>query len=244
MTDRRTPGRPFGLVSATALVVANMIGAGLFTTSGFALADLGSRPRVMAAWLVGGVIALCGAVSYGGLVRRMAVSGGEYLFLSRVIHPGAGFLAGWVSLLAGFTGAIAFAATVFETYVVPESVRPAWLPAGAVGIAAIVVCGSLHGIVVRYGVRAQNAIVLLKLLFLVGFVGFALIRFGDTGWLVSQGALSGPSALPVACQEGVAVRQGDRQRRSSRPQDPELLAPGDPAPAIGSHGAQPAIRQG
>ena len=182
MTDRPTPGRPFGWVSATALVVANMIGAGIFTTSGFALADLGSRPRVMAAWLVGGIIALCGAVSYGGLVRRMAVSGGEYLFLSRVIHPGAGFLAGWVSLLAGFTGAIAFAATVFETYVVPESVRPAWLPAGAVGISAIVVCGALHGIVVRYGVRAQNAVVLLKLLFLVGFVGFALIRFGDTGW--------------------------------------------------------------
>ena len=182
MTDGRPRRRPFGMLSATALVVANMIGAGVFTTSGFALADLGSRPRVMAAWVVGGVIALCGAVSYGGLVRRMAVSGGEYLFLSRVIHPGAGFLAGWVSLLAGFTGAIAFAATVFETYVVPQSVRPEWLPGGAVGISAIVVCGLLHGIVVRYGVTAQNAIVLFKLLFLAGFVGFALIRLGDAGW--------------------------------------------------------------
>jgi APA family basic amino acid/polyamine antiporter len=174
--------RPFGLFSATALVVANMIGAGVFTTSGFSLADLGSRPRVMAAWVVGGAIALCGAVSYGGLVRRMAVSGGEYLFLSRVIHPGVGFLAGWVSLLAGFTGAIAFAATVLETYVVPQSIRPEWLPVGAVGIAAIVGCGLLHGIVVRYGVAAQNAIVLVKSLFVAGFVGFALIRLGDTGW--------------------------------------------------------------
>lgn len=176
------PRRPFGLFSATALVVANMVGAGIFTTSGFALADLGSRPRVMAAWVIGGVIALCGAVSYGGLVRRMTVSGGEYLFLSRVIHPAVGFLAGWVSLLAGFTGAIAFAATVFETYVVPEATRPVWLPAGVVGIVAIVVCALAHGIVVRHGVRAQNAIVVLKLLFIAGFVVFAAVRLGGTGW--------------------------------------------------------------
>ncbi len=182
MTHAHPRRRPFGLASATALVVANMIGAGVFTTSGFALADLGSRPRVMAAWVIGGIIALCGAVSYGGLVRRMAASGGEYLFLSRVIHPGMGFLAGWVSLLAGFTGAIAFAAIVLETYVVPQNVRPEWLPEGAVGISAIVGCGLLHGIVVRYGVQVQNAIVLFKLLFITGFVGFALIRLGDVGW--------------------------------------------------------------
>src|SRR5688572_33409620 len=100
-----------------------MIGAGIFTTSGFALGDLGSANRVMAAWVVGGVIALSGALSYGGLVRRMTESGGEYLFLSRLIHPVAGFIAGWVSLLAGFTGAIAFAARAFETYARSEERR-------------------------------------------------------------------------------------------------------------------------
>ncbi len=182
MTAKAPRRRPFGLTSATALVVANMIGAGVFTTSGFSLADLGTRPRVMAAWAVGGLIALCGAISYGGLVRRMAVSGGEYLFLSRVIHPGVGFLAGWVSLLAGFTGAIAFAATVLEAYAVPEAIRPEWLPAGSVGVASIAGCGLLHGIVIRYGVAAQNAIVALKLLFIAGFTGFALFRMGDAGW--------------------------------------------------------------
>jgi APA family basic amino acid/polyamine antiporter len=180
------------LFSATALVVANMVGAGVFTTSGFSLADLGSRSWVMAAWFVGGLIALCGAVSYGALVRHMAVSGGEYLFLSRVIHPAAGFLAGWVSLLAGFTGAIAFAATVFETYLVPASVRPAWLPEGLVGIGVIVFCGLAHGIVVRYGVRAQNAIVVLKLLFIAGFVGFATVRLGGAGWPGLE--IAGPTA--------------------------------------------------
>ena len=75
---------------------------------------------MVAAWLVGGVFALCGALRYGGLVKRMSESGGEYLFLSRVIHPVAGFIAGWVSLLAGFTGALAFAALVFESYAFPR----------------------------------------------------------------------------------------------------------------------------
>ena len=102
--------RRLGVPSLGAIVVANMIGAGVFTTSGFALADLGSPVRVMAAWALGGVIALLGALCYGALAARMSESGGEYLFLSRTLHPLAGFLAGWVSLWAGFTGAIALAA--------------------------------------------------------------------------------------------------------------------------------------
>ena len=111
--------RPFGPTTLAALVVANMVGAGVFTTSGFALADLGSAGRVLAAWVVGGGIAICGAIGYGALARQLTESGGEYLFLSRVLHPAAGFVAGWISLLAGFTGAIAFAAHAFESYVHP-----------------------------------------------------------------------------------------------------------------------------
>ena len=102
--------------SATFLVVANMIGAGVFTTSGFSFADLGDRQFVMYAWLIGSIVAICGAISYGQLAQRITESGGEYLFLSRMVHPSIGFVAGWVSLLAGFTGAIAFAATAFESY--------------------------------------------------------------------------------------------------------------------------------
>ena len=174
--------RPFGLTSAIALVVANMLGAGVFTTSGFSLADLGSRSTVMLAWLIGAAIALCGAISYGGLVRHMTASGGEYLFLSRVVHPGAGFLAGWVSLLAGFTGAIAFAATVFETYALPAELRPAWLPEGAIGVLSIVLCACAHGLVLRYGVRMQNVVVALKLGFLLVFIGYALTQLGSASW--------------------------------------------------------------
>ena len=110
LTPTSVPSRTLGVPSASGLVVANMIGAGVFTTSGFALADLGSRNIVLLAWLLGGIIALCGALCYGALARRLPESGGEYLFLSRMIHPLAGFLAGWVSLMAGFTAPIAAAA--------------------------------------------------------------------------------------------------------------------------------------
>ena len=148
-----------------------MIGAGVFTTSGFALGDLGSANRVTAAWLVGGAIALSGAVSYGGLVRRMTESGGEYLFLSRVVHPVAGFIAGWVSLLAGFTGAIAFAAQAFETYALPT--RPEWLPSGALAIAMVAFAALLHGIRVQTGAITQNIAVVLKVVMITGFLVFA-----------------------------------------------------------------------
>ena len=180
-------GRPFGLPSATALVVANMIGAGLFTTSGFSLRDLGDRRFVLAAWVVGGAIALAGAVSYGRLARRIRESGGEYVFLSRAIHPAVGFLAGWVSLLAGFTGAIAFAAKGFEAYALPVEARPAWLPEGSLAVASIMLFASLHAAVLRAGLRVQNAIVVLKLLLLGGFLAYALARLPGGHW-------SGPGA--------------------------------------------------
>jgi fructoselysine transporter len=135
----------FSVVSLTALVIASMIGAGVFTTSGFALADLGTPGRVVCAWFVGGLIALCGAMSYGALAHHITESGGEYLFLSRAIHPLAGFLAGWVSLLAGFTGAIAFAATAFAAYALPEEIRPAWLSHDVLATLVVVGAGLLHG---------------------------------------------------------------------------------------------------
>lgn len=152
-----------------ALVVANMIGTGVFTTSGFALADLGSPGRVMLAWLVGGLIALLGAVSYGALAARLVESGGEYLFLSRSLHPLAGFLAGWVSLWAGFTCAIALAAEGLQAYVAPW--LPGALPKEAVGAGAIVAAGLVHSLRVERGVGLQGALVAVKVVALAVFVG-------------------------------------------------------------------------
>src|SRR5687768_687320 len=166
-----TTERTLGFTSLVCLIIANMIGAGVFTTSGFALSDLGSADRVMAAWVVGGIIALCGALSYAGLIRHMTESGGEYLFLSRLIHPLAGFITGWVSLLAGFTGAIAFAARAFETYAFPT--RPDWLPDGVAAGGMVLVAALLHGVKVQVGALAQNIVVFLKVALLIGFLAIA-----------------------------------------------------------------------
>jgi APA family basic amino acid/polyamine antiporter len=160
--------RRLGSTSAAALVVANMIGAGVFTTSGFAVADLGRPEPVLLAWLVGGVLALCGALSYGALARRIPESGGEYTFLSRTVHPIAGFLAGWVSLLAGFTAPIAAAALGLQAYLagsIPGSFRPEWI-----GTAAILAAGLMHGRRLREGVWLQNVAVGVKLVAICGFI--------------------------------------------------------------------------
>jgi amino acid transporter len=140
-----SPDTPrFGLVTMTCVVIAGMIGSGVFTTSGFALADLQSPARVLLAWSVGGAIAVCGAIAYGELARRLPQSGGEYLYLSRLLHPFVGFLAGWISLTVGFSGSIALVALTFEEYVVPAEIRATWLPAGSAAIAVIVIFGFGH----------------------------------------------------------------------------------------------------
>lgn len=157
----RDPHR-HGLPTLVALVVAGMIGSGVFTTSGYALESLGSPRAVLAAWAVGGVIALCGAVAYGALATRRPESGGEYLYLSRALHPCAGFLAGVVSLTAGFSGAMALAALTCANYLpVP---LPAWLPRRGVATAVVVACGLAHATVGRFAAVANTAIVALKMI--------------------------------------------------------------------------------
>lgn len=173
--DRLEPGAPprrLGLASATFLVVASMIGAGVFTTSGYSLAALGSPARVLAAWAIGGVAATCGALCYGALARAIPESGGEYTFLARTLHPLAGFLAGWVSLLAGFTAPTAAAALSLQAYL--DSTfeiggDPRWI-----GTGAILVSGALHGLRLTPGVVAQNAVVVLKLALIAVFVALGL----------------------------------------------------------------------
>jgi APA family basic amino acid/polyamine antiporter len=164
--------RRLGLGSAASLVVANMIGSGVFTTSGFALADLGRPEPVLLAWLVGGALAMCGALSYGALARRIPESGGEYTYLARTIHPLAGFLAGWVSLLAGFTAPIAVAALALQAYLADSfgsTHRPEW-----VATIAILAATLMHGLRLREGVALQNVAVALKVLAITAFIAVGL----------------------------------------------------------------------
>lgn len=178
-----TAERSVSFFSAVNIVVASMIGAGVYTTSGFALADLGSPLMVLAAWAIGGLLAMCGAISYGALAQRFSQSGGEYLFLSRAIHPAAGNVAGFVSLLSGFTGAIAVAALSFEAYMkgffdqsgagaISQSML---FQPGMIACLLVLAATVLHGFRVQTGMWIQDALVVLKLVMLVAFLLFAAI---------------------------------------------------------------------
>lgn len=108
--------KKFSVTTAIAIVVANMIGTGVFTSLGFQLLDIQSTFVLMMLWLVGGVTALCGALTYAELGTRLPRSGGEYNFLSEIYHPGAGFVSGWISATVGFAAPTALAAMTFGAY--------------------------------------------------------------------------------------------------------------------------------
>jgi amino acid transporter len=123
----------FSQRTAITLVVANMVGTGVFTSLGFQLLDIQHAGIILLLWLIGGVVALCGALCYAELGAALPRSGGEYNFLSRVYHPAAGFISGWVSVTVGFSAPTAAAAITAATYlrsvfpelpVVPISVVP------------------------------------------------------------------------------------------------------------------------
>ncbi|MEM9643403.1 MAG: APC family permease, partial [Planctomycetota bacterium] len=165
--------RCLDLYSATAIVAASMIGAGVYTTSGFSMGSADSPWTVVTAWCIGGLVAICGAIGYAALASRFTESGGEYFFLSRTIHPMAGVMAGWVSVLAGFTGPIAAAALALEVYVGDATDRWGNPPSGAIAAIVIFAAAGLHTASVRPSARAQDLVVALKLLLWLVVIGVA-----------------------------------------------------------------------
>src|SRR5438477_5340883 len=138
-----------------------MVGSGVFTTSGILLADLRSPSLVLAAWLAGGVIAVLGALCYGALARRFPESGGEYIFLARTLHPAAGYLAGWVSLLVGFSAPLAAVALAFAHY---TETWFAFAGPRLIGSCLLLLFAAVHAVHVQRGAWVQNLAVLAKLL--------------------------------------------------------------------------------
>jgi APA family basic amino acid/polyamine antiporter len=195
--EAQTNGRPdqnglerkLGLFPVTNIVIANMIGAGIFTTSGLLMSGLENPMVMLALWAVGGVIALCGALSYGALGAAIPRAGGEYVFLSRLYHPLFGFLSGWVSFFAGFSAPIAASAIGFSEYLTrafPGLLRPESLGGDAeavilkklYSILVIFVFTAIHARGVEIGARVQNFLTLLKVALIVGLIiaGFSLGR--------------------------------------------------------------------
>jgi basic amino acid/polyamine antiporter, APA family len=114
----RPPKRTIGFVTASSIVIANIIGTGIFTSLGFQLADIQAGFPLLMLWIIGGIVALCGALCYGELSAALPRSGGEYNFLSQIYHPALGFMAGFISATVGFAAPIALAAMAFGEYFV------------------------------------------------------------------------------------------------------------------------------
>lgn len=169
------PVRSHGLTTLVVLVVSGMIGSGVFTTTGHAVETLGSTTLVLTAWLLAGVIAVCGAIGYSAIATLLPVSGGEYLYLSRRMHPFIGFLAGWVSLTAGFSGSIALAAKTCETYAKPLLGIPTDFPPHVLASVIVITFGMGHAFIGKSATICTNTITILKMLAIGIFitVGYA-----------------------------------------------------------------------
>ena len=145
--------------TATFMVIANMIGTGVFTSLGFQVADIPSAFPVVLLWLVGGVAALCGALVYGELGTALPRSGGEYHLLSRIMHPVLGFLSGWVSATVGFAAPTALAAIAFSTYL--SNALP-MVHVVHTAAALVVFFTVLHSVSIWWGTRFTNVLTVLK----------------------------------------------------------------------------------
>jgi basic amino acid/polyamine antiporter, APA family len=169
-------GRLFDLprvsgVTALALAAADMIGTGVFTSLGFQVRDIPSGFSLLMLWVVGGVVALCGALSYAELAAAFPRSGGEYNFLSRSFHASIGFMAGWISATVGFAAPVALAAMAFGQYfagIVPGA------PVLLLGLGMTLLVTLVHLRGVHQGSVLQNISTFIKLglitvLILAGF---------------------------------------------------------------------------
>jgi APA family basic amino acid/polyamine antiporter len=160
-------GSTVSVVVAIAIVVADMVGVGVFTSLGFQVKDIPSGFSILLLWTVGGVVALCGVFSYGELGAMFPRSSGEYNFLGRAFHPAFGFVAGWVSATVGFSAPVALAAMAFGEYgkaVIP-SVDPLVLAIGVVWLVSLV---QLSGL--RHSSTFQLIATILKVLLIVAFL--------------------------------------------------------------------------
>lgn len=190
------PRKLFGLWSGVGLVIANMVGIGVFLSFGFMAQSLPPGP-LMLAWAIGAVLALAGAYAYAEVARLVPRSGGEYRYLSELLHPALGYLAGWASLLVGFSAPIAadaLGAGAFLASALPGT------PPKAVAVGLVVGLTAVHALGLHLSARAQNVLVMVKVALLLGFV-LVGIGAGSVGW-PTWSPPTAPSGFPLEAMVG------------------------------------------
>lgn len=164
--------KKINLFTASSIVIANMVGTGVFTSLGFQVIDIQSVFVLLMLWVVGGVIALCGALTYGELGAALPRSGGEYNFLSEVYHPALGFAGGWVSATVGFAAPTALAAMALGKYT--TAVFPI-VDKTLIAVIVLAVVTWIHSSSIRFGSRFQDVSTVIKLILVVLFIGAAFL---------------------------------------------------------------------
>ena len=189
------PAGKFRYTTVTAVVIANMIGTGVFTSLGFQLLDIRSGFVLLMLWAVGGLAAVCGAMTYAELGAAMPRSGGEYNFLTRIYHPAAGFVSGWVSATIGFAGPTALAAMTFGAYA--TSIIPG---GGSDWLEKLLAAGLVIGVTLIHASSRRNSgglqliFTILKVGIIVAFCIIALVLI-DTPQPVTFLPVAGDGAL-------------------------------------------------
>lgn len=179
--------RKLGLFPVVNIVVANIVGAGIFTTTGYIMEYLGNPLVMLGLWLVGGIISFCGALAFGELGAAFPEAGGEYIFISKLFHPLPGFLSGWLSLIVGFSAPIAASAIGFAKYFVwAFPTFQSWLQLDTfltpeifsriLAILIILVFTLIHSRGIVLGARVQNGLTMLKIILVTGLIlaGFTI----------------------------------------------------------------------
>lgn len=180
--------RKLGLFPVTNVVIANIIGAGIFTTSGYIMGYLNNPLLMLALWFIGGIIAFCGAIAFGELGATFPEAGGEYIFITKLFNPLLGFLSGWLSLIVGFSAPIAASAIGFSEYLslALPSLQSYFPSVGFLSlttikkifaIALILVFTFIHSRGIIFGSKVQNVLTILKVLLVTGII-FAGFTFG------------------------------------------------------------------
>jgi APA family basic amino acid/polyamine antiporter len=207
--------RSLGLMSATALVVSNMIGTAIFTSTGFMAGDLGSAGLILLAWTVGAAFAFCGALTYSELAINHPQSGGEYVYLTKAYGPSWGFMSGWVSFFAGFSAPIAAAALAFSAYLshffpALDQSRTAFtmgsgnlaVKVGGAQLAACALIGLftlLNCLRVETVAKVQNSLTSLKVVVILAFILCGL-TVGTGSWSHFSTAAVRTSTTPLPAQ--------------------------------------------